>query len=332
MLKEKSYDLFSLSTAGLFFMQLVLLCTSCEREQLEILIPAEVVHEEALDTCFFEYYMPLVSVAAEAQGSACFGDYFVQGYNFNNCLSIYNLREKKYLETIPIPAPAPSVLTHVNTVNFGSQRLCENDYFPLLYISSGYPTNGISFVYVYRILREVQGDKEEFSISLVQTISLLDFGKWTEGIVDGQTNSIWVKYEPIDKYGYAMYNLPLVSEGDSMIYYDGFIENFQLDRTLLGSRNQGHMYKDGKIILVSGIPSIQERLAFISIDVKKGEVDYIIDLAELGLINPDNPLDNSFEPEGVIVFDGSLMICYRKALYKFNVGNIYDNSNSIVDM
>ena len=48
-------------------------------------------------------------------------------------------------------------------------------------------------------------------------------------------------------------------------------------------------------------------------------MDYIIYLAEVGLVNPENPRDNTFEPEGVIIYNDQLMICYRKAIYTFYI-------------
>ena len=82
---------------------------------------------------------------------------------------------------------------HVNTMNFGRQRFHKNDFFPLLYVSSGYSKQKVSFVYVYRIIRTLIDDKERFSACLVQTISLRGFNSWTEGIIDGNNDAIWIK-------------------------------------------------------------------------------------------------------------------------------------------
>lgn len=269
--------------------------------------------------CTSEKFMSLKPVGKHgAQGSACYEEYFIQGYNYNDCLTIYNLKEKKCLGTIDIPAPIPSSKTHSNTLNFGCQRYDNNDFFPLLYVSSGYPSSGASHIYVYRLMKEEQDGNELFSVSLVQTISIL-FGNWTEGILDTSSDHLWIKTEPTDYYNYVCFKTPSVHDGDVDIYYEDNMKSFLLDRSPIGSRNQGHLYKDGKILLVTGIPSAGDDIALISIDTEKGEREYIIDLAEVGLINPNNPKDNTFEPEGVIIYNGQLMICYRKAIYTFNI-------------
>lgn len=267
--------------------------------------------------CSYEKYMSL-QPARVSQGSACYEDYFIQGYHSNDCITIYNIKEKKCLSTIKITNPTPSKYTHVNTMNFGNQRYDSNDYFPLLYISSGYKTGGASHIYVYRLQKEKKGKTETFTISLVQTISL-HFDNWTEGIIDPESDIMWIKYERDNQYGYAQFKVPDVADGDVDKYYEECFDDFKLDRTPIGSRNQGHIYKDGKILLVTGVPSTYEVIAFISIDTVTKKRDIIINLADIGLVNPQNPRDNAFEPEGIIIYNGQLMICYQNAIYTFKI-------------
>lgn len=314
----------------LLLLLLLSFITSCAEtevwEEQKIIYPAIAEVSDTIDrdveydtvVCSYEKYMDLKPVVYSAQGSACYGDYLVQGYNYNSCVTIYNIKEKSCLGTIDIPAPAPSSKTHSNTLNFGGQRYDSNDYFPLLYVSSGYQTKGVSHIYVYRLLKEERKGTDIFSISLVQTI-FLHFNTWTEGIVDMASNNLWIKYAPNNSNGYACYKMPNVFDGDVDIYYEDYIKDFRLDRTPVGSRNQGHLFVDGKILFVTGVPSSGEEIAFISIDTEKKERDLIIDLAEVGLVNPNNPKDNTFEPEGVIIYNDQLMICYRKAIYAFNI-------------
>ena len=273
--------------------------------------------------CTFEKYMSLQPVGKySAQGSACYGKYFIQGYNFNGYVTIYDLEEKKCLETIEVPAPAPSSRTHSNTLNFGGQRYLPDDYFPLLYVSSGYTIDDISFIYVYRLSKELIGGEEKFSLSLVQTISLYDFGTWTEGIIDAINSNLWIKCKSGNRLKYICYNLPDISEGNVDIYSENGLRNFLVDKKPAGSRSQGHLFWNDRILLTSGVPQSGEAIAFISINTLTGDIEYIIDLAEVGLVNPQNPKDGTFEPEGVIVYNGQLMICYRKAIYTFTIERI----------
>ena len=81
--------------------------TSCEEteawEEQKIIYPAIAEVSDTIDreveydivVCSFEKYMDLKPAVYSAQGSTCYGDYFVQGYNYNDCITIYNLKEKK---------------------------------------------------------------------------------------------------------------------------------------------------------------------------------------------------------------------------------------------
>jgi hypothetical protein len=303
--------------------------TSCakdeEMEKAEAIIPIDETIEDTI-ICSFEKYMSLQPVGNySAQGSACYGDYFVQGYNYNGYMTIYDLKEKKCLGTIDVPAPKPTSKTHSNTLNFGSQHYHSDDYFPLLYVSSGYATEGVSQIYIYRLSQEAIEEKDEFTLTLVQTISLYGFGSWTEGIIDTDSDILWIKCKEDSCLKYVCYNLPEVSEGNVAIHSENGLRNFQVEKIPAGSRNQGHIFWNDRILLVSGVPQSGETIAFISINTQKENIEYIIDLADVGLVNPQNPKDGTFEPESLIFYDGQLMICYRKAIYAFNIERIKKN-------
>ena len=266
--------------------------------------------------CTFQEYMSLQPVA-KVQGGACYGDYFIQGYETNEFITIYNLKTKSYVTTLYIPAPPPNSNTHSNTLNFGVQKYDENDDFPLLYISSGYQTNNISYIYVYRIFKNSKEDSD-FSVSLVQTISLCGFNSWTEGIIDAENNYLWVKYEPKGFYGYAKYALPSIESSQVLINYEDYLQDFKLERQPNGSSNQGHLLIDNRILLVSGGPT--QEMAFISIDTLMKQYELILDLRKVGLHN--NDIDWYFEPESLIFYNNQLMICYRYVIYLLNIQRV----------
>lgn len=311
--------------------------TSCakdeEMEKVEAIIPIDEITDETNENtikCSFEKYMSLQPVGKySAQGSACYGDYFIQGYNYNGYMTIYDLKNKKCLGSIDVPAPTPTSKTHSNTLNFGSQRYHSDDYFPLLYVSSGYATEDVSHIYVYRLSKETIEGKDEFTLTLVQTISLYGFGTWTEGIIDTDSDKLWIKCKEGSRLKYVCYNLPDVSEGNLDIYSENGLRNFQVEKIPAGSRNQGHLFWNDRILLVSGVPQSGEAIAFISINTQKENIEYIINLADVGLVNLKNPKDGTFEPEGVIVYDGQLMICYRKAIYSFFIHPQHEISNEV---
>ena len=274
--------------------------------------------------CTFHEYMSLQPVA-QGQGGACYGDYFIQGYNKNEFITIYNLKEKRNITTISIPAPPPNSKTHTNTINFGGQRYDEKDYFPLLYISSGYSINGISYIYVYRIVGGGEKD-DDFSISLVQTISLKNFGSWTEGIIDAENGYLWIKHSIDGMSGYAKYDLPDIMKNKVTVQKEEYLQNFNLDPTPVNSGNQGHLFADGRILLVSGIPSEGQSLAFILINSLKEKYELILDLSEVGLHNYN--VDNYFEPENLFFYNNQLMIGYRNVIYILNIQKVKNGVKS----
>lgn len=272
---------------------------------------------------YVKQYMSLSPVdGGNAQGSARYDKYFFQGYNYNGQLSIYNLDDKRYLTTIRITDPLPNLMYHVNSIGFGNEKFSDVDFFPLLYICSGYDINGCSYIYAYRIQKKIIKDREEFSISLEQTISLSGFGGWTEGIVDAKNGYLWIKYSKNGLMCYGKYELPLLKDGDVTINNNDCLQEILLKKIPSNSSSQGHMFYDDNIYIVSGVPSRGQDLALISINTLTGEFDYIIDLKKLGMINPRNSKDNSFEPEGIIEYNGQMMICYKYFICSLDINEI----------
>lgn len=266
----------------------------------------------------YEKYMDLRPSYGTVQGAACYGKYLFQGYSNNAALGVYDLEKKTVLCKLEIPGPKPSSNTHANTVNFGYERLSPDDYFPLLYISSGYTKNingsPCSFIYVYRISKYPNSEGSEgFHIEFVQTITLMGFGSWTEGIPDNDHNLLWIKYEPNStngEYRYASFAMPKLENGDVTIIKDNALTDFSLGTQPFISSNQGHLYYDNKILLVSGGSSTTQKKAFIVINTITQTRELVIDLGEIGL---------NFEPENLFFYNNHMMIGYSYAIYKFNL-------------
>ena len=274
--------------------------------------------------CSYSKYMNISPTYGTGQGGACYDKYYFQGYQNNAAIGIYDLEKKTSLGKIDIKDPTPSSKIHANTLNFGSQRYDENDFFPLLYVSSGYTqiVNGniLSFIYVYRITKEnnTKGD-EMFGISLVQTISLKGFDHWTEGILDNDNFRLWIKYAANGASGpdrYASFIMPPKDMHNVEILQKDYLVDFSIDSQPFTSSNQGHLYYKDRILLVSGTTPATQKLAFIVINTITRTREYVIDLAEIGLRD---------EPENVFFYRDQLMIGYRNSIYKFNIKNIHDN-------
>ncbi len=266
----------------------------------------------------YEKYMNLTPSFGTVQGAACYEKYLFQGYSNNAALGVYDLENKTVLCKLDIPGPEPNSNTHANTVNFGNERLSPDDYFPLLYISSGYTKkiNGTpcSFIYVYRISKYNNYDGTEgFHIEFVQTITLKGFGSWTEGIPDNDHNLLWIKYEPMGtngEYRYASFSMPKLENGDVTVTKDNALTDFSLGIQPFTSSNQGHIYYDNKILLVSGGSLETHKKAYIIINLLTQTRELVIDLAEIGL---------NYEPENLFFYNNQMMIGYSHAIYKFNL-------------
>lgn len=266
----------------------------------------------------YEKYMNISPYDSNGQGGACYDKYYFQGYAGNAAIGVYDLEKKTAICKIDIPEPAASANIHVNTINFGSHRLYEDDYFPLLYVCSGYTekVNGIpcSFIYVYRIIKKTnKSHTEKFSAELVQTITLKDFGVWTEGIIDNDHDWLWIKY---GGYIFAPFIIPNIDNGNVTIQKEDALSSFAIEGQSFTSSNQGHLYHDNKILLVSGISPNTQKLAYIVINTLTHTRELVIDLAEIGLRD---------EPENVFFYKNQLMIGYRRAIYKFNIRPLNNN-------
>ena len=280
------------------------------------------IDEETYSHYHIEKYMDLECQSGlSAQGSACYGNYFFQGYAGNKFITVYDLSNKNCIGSFDTTGPYNKRI-HANTLNFGNQRYEPSDEFPMLYVNSGYTINGNSLIYVYRVIKSKSGTSDIFNFKLIQTITLKGFGTWTEGILDNENGYLWIKYEKsgnVGPYGYAKFDIPDINDGNVVIDYNNNIEDFSLQPEPFPSSNQGHLFQNDKILLVSGVPSKHEKLAFISINTITHERELIIDLAEAGLVNKSRTSDNAFEPEGCIIYNGNFMICYYNFIYTISI-------------
>lgn len=185
----------------------------------------------------------------------------------------------------------------------------------MLYINSGYTRiingNKSSFLYVYRLIKSTDSlGSETFNLEYLNTITLSGFNTWTEGFLDNDHQRLWVKYEPNGNYSYALFEMPKFEDGDATINCEDAIDNFSLGIQPFTSSNQGHLYHNDNILLVSGTSPRTQKLAFMVINTLTHTRDITIDLSEVGL---------NGEPENVFFYKDQLMIGYRGSIYKFNL-------------
>ena len=256
----------------------------------------------------YERYMRLQCTVLSAQGAACYGKYLIQCFAGNDAMEVFDLDEKEYV--CKIVSPYQGKKTHANTVFFGNQRVSPDDYFPLLYICSGYSSNvnkkPCSFIHAYRIIKYDNADGSEgWNAEYVFTITLSGFSSWTEGVIDNDKNILWIKDRGCY---YSSFKMPNYEDGNVTINRNEAITFFTVGTQPFSSSNQGHLFYDNKILLVSGTSPSVEKLAFIVINIKTQTRELVIDLPEIGLSN---------EPENLFLYKDQLMIGYRGSIYKF---------------
>lgn len=261
--------------------------------------------------CSYEKYMNITTSYGSCQGGACYDKYFFQGYSNNAAIGVFDLEKKICLGKIVISEPTPNPKIHVNTMNFGTQKFNKDDFFPLLYVCSGYTKTidkeEVSFIYVYRIIWNKNNDT--LRASLIQTITIKGFKSWTEGILDNDHNILWIK----NGSTFYSYEIPRIDYSDIELSSNDYISCVPVAPQGFNSSNQGHLYYKDKILLVSGISPNTQKLVFMVINLKTQTRDLVIDLAEIGLRG---------EPENLFFYKDQLMIGYRDAIYKFNVKNL----------
>lgn len=306
---------FFLNNRLIIFLISIFPLISCSNTDEDIENYVIVNNDEKKDTVFFsyDYYMSLTPSASSSQGAACYKDYFVQGFAGNKVIDIYDLKKKKKIAIVENPYPGSN--THTNTICFGNQRYSPTDFFPLLYISSGYTSKiesvPCSFIYIYRLtMTETMDEEKLFSLEYLNKIILKGLGGWTEGFIDNDNNILWIKYEPngtSGEYRYASFPIPNYENGDVTLTPDDAIIDFSLGVQPFVSSNQGHIYYKNRILLVSGTSPHRQMLAFIGINLNSNSREFVVNIGKLGFRE---------EPESICIYEDNIMVGSATSLYK----------------
>ena len=278
--------------------------------------------DELPDTVFkLEEYFQLHRGNNYAEGAAICGDYLFQA-SLNSELHIYNFSEKKYVTSIKLPS-----VGHADTMCFGTEKVEENDEFPVLYISgsNAYETGGKGTIYVYRLLREKdEQGTENWSGILIQRIKTPDvavIGSYPDIVIDEKENCMWIigwfqnmGYNTNDGSGctyiFSKYQTPSITNGTKDkkgVYQLVLSEENRLSYFLLydvHAITQGLCFYNGIIICPYGKP---KGIDFV--DVKKQQLIANVDLA--GSI--------IYEAEAAVVVKSEMYIVgQRNFVYKCN--------------
>ena len=273
----------------------------------------------------FEKYMDLTKSRGNVQGGACFGNYLFVGHDRNTIMDVYDLSTRLFVCVMKMNTPEPRSRCHANTINFGSQFYKKNDEFPLLYVSSGYSISKIddrSNVYVYRISKKIINDDSiAFNSELVQTISIIGPGGWSECVSDIDNEALWFRYDRIAKRCYLKYPVPDVQL--EIVEIDP-AEKHAIDTII--TRNfsvirhcQGMLCHEMNFFIPSGVPSWGEEPYLSIINLEKKDYTHIVNLYDLEMFNRFRLRDNNWEPEFFFFYNDDYFMGYRRAVYKLNM-------------
>lgn len=286
-----------------------LILGACQ-EKLEWEIEIEVRNkgstDEQQESLRFEEIMPLPGhLSPHQQGGDCWGDYFFQFVTDNSVVRIYDLLTKALVQTLTIPGSQRGFVSncHCNTVKFGSEYYEAEDLFPLVYVSTGYASNGYTGALVYRIVQ----NNGTFFITLVQTIKFpVDKSSWTE-------------FVPGDEFSYLCYTdervifkipMPKLKDGDHIISRDNALETYQFTQQpdwMFTSRNQDRLFHQGRILVTSGVPQSGEASVFFVLNLETCEREKIVDFKKIGLKN---------EPESIFIWQGDICVAFVDKIVK----------------
>ena len=240
-----------------------------------------------------------LKVRGGGQGSANYGDYyFTTDNNYNIVVS--NIRTGETLATVLIESEQRGFVSnpHWNTINFGSLKYDNEDYFPLMYCSTGYDDGTNSGCIVYRIQMSENEGVYSFTITHVQTLKFP--GKdWTEFITGGDYLYVFNTVIP----AVYKFNFPTLSDGSVVVLdLNNAVETYVFPPKGFNASGQGCLYHQDKIYTVHGMPS-QSTRALTVMDLKTRTWATFLNLDDLGFSNS--------EPEAVFIWEGQLCIAFK---------------------
>ena len=255
------------------------------------------------DTVRYEEIMSLNG--SNSQGGDSWGNYFFQFVANNSLVRIYDLSTKTLVQTLSIPGSQRGFVSnaHCNKVKFGTEYFEAEDIFPLIYVSTGYASNGYTGALVYRIVQH----NGTFFITLVQTIKFpVETTSWTEFVPAGEFAYLCYTSERV------IYRVPMpkLKDGDCIISSDSALEIYQFTPQpdwMSTSRNQDRLFHQGRIFVISGVPQSGEASVLFILNLETRERERIIDLKKIGLMS---------EPESIFIWQGDICVAFVEKIVK----------------
>ena len=152
----------------------------------------------------------------------------------------------------------------------------------------------------------------------MQTI-YLDFGRWTEFVVDAENEVAWI--EGTGLASYVCVSLPSTAESSVTINTSSnFLDKFNVDSFKIGrstkSDGQGRFFYKGRIYYASGVPTREgqgeDALYIAVINTLTHCLEAIAPLKNYGL----GGTTSYYEPEACFIWNGNIYVAYRTRIVK----------------
>ena len=258
------------------------------------------------------YYMNQGSGYSNIQGADCYGNYLFQFVNTNSNVYIYNLEEKRFIDTAVLPSDSRN---HCNNVSFSNIFYNKNDLFPLLYVS-GSSSGTYNHVQVYRVIT----NEDKITLQKIQEITLPDCNEdnhlyWT-GVVMDNTNNYMYIYANQQEAHIAKFRIPDINLPEITLLDKDILEQFSVSGF---THQQGACINNNMLYVMDGVP-------------QWGDTNYlrIIDLKTKKDIKKINITDHgygSIEFESISKYnDGYILGTYNRGFYslKLNLNYLHD--------
>lgn len=269
--------------------------SSCQTEDFmeEIQLGQDSIPEVDDVAIKIEKYMKQNS-SGSVQGASCYGDYLFQFQDHNANVYIYNLKNKTFIEKVPME---PVSLNHCNNVSFSNIFYEKEDEFPLLYVS-GSGSGTYNQAQVYRIFH----NDNNFSFEKVQNITFprgndTNHMFWTQVMIDNDEGYMYVLSKSLKKDDTFISKFIIPSIENPNVYFidDDIIEQFEVTNSV---HKQGAVIHNGFLYIMYGVPQWGDTNYFRIIDLINKEDYMTINISEMGF---------NQEFEGLTVFNDMLI-------------------------
>lgn len=246
--------------------------------------------QKDLPLLIFDKYMDHDSSSGNVQGAASYGDYLFQFKNGSDGVYIYNLKERLFIQYLPL---SHLHWHHCSNASFSNIFYQEGDEFPLIYVS-GSDYQIYNHIQVYRFEKTDSG----FTCNQVQDIKLPPYNDnnlmyWTKVAMDNENCCMYI-FSPYQSHITKM-NIPDPHLGNLTMTDKDILDLFSVAPM---THPQCGTIRNGILYIPCGVPQWGDTNYFRIIDLNKS-CDYkTYNMTEMGF---------NEEVEGITFYNDQLL-------------------------